>query len=44
MGRDAEWLDLLADAGGVAIGVALVLTPLGRWANWFEALVARANQ
>ena len=28
LGRDAEWLDLVADALGVALGLILVLTPL----------------
>ena len=42
-GRDADWRDLLADAVGVALGVALVLTPLGRWASWFEAWVQKVR-
>jgi hypothetical protein len=42
LGRDAEWLDLVADAVGVALGLALVLTPLGRWVHWLEALVGKA--
>jgi hypothetical protein len=44
LGRDAEWLDLLADTIGVAVGLALVLTPLGRWVRWFETRVAPARQ
>jgi hypothetical protein len=44
LGRDAEWLDLVADTLGVALGLVLVLTPLGRWARWFESLVAKAAQ
>lgn len=40
-GRSAEWLDLLADAAGVAIGIALVMTPLGRWAQWVEQRLVR---
>jgi VanZ family protein len=43
-GRDAEWLDLAADTVGVAVGLVLVLTPLGQWARWFEARVQKARQ
>jgi len=43
-GRDADWHDLVADAVGVAIGLSFALTPLGRWARWFEAQVAKARQ
>jgi VanZ family protein len=43
-GRDAEWLDWAADSVGVAIGMALVFTPLGQWARWFEARVQKARQ
>jgi VanZ family protein len=42
-GRDAEWGDVAADAVGVALGLALALTPLGRWASWFEAQVAKVR-
>jgi VanZ family protein len=37
-GRAAEWMDFLADAIGVVAGLALALTPLGRWAHWLESL------
>jgi len=40
-GRDAEWGDLAADAVGAALGIALVMTPLGRWAHWLEAQVQK---
>jgi VanZ family protein len=40
-GRSADWLDLLADAVGVVIGLLLALTPLGRWARWLESLQRR---
>jgi VanZ family protein len=40
-GRQAEWLDLRADAFGVVIGLLLALTPLGRWAHWLESLQRR---
>lgn len=37
VGRDAEWMDLLADTVGVAVGLLLAMTPLGGWARWIEA-------
>jgi VanZ family protein len=40
LGREADWLDVLADSLGVLIGVILVLTPLGRWSRWVEARIA----
>ena len=42
-GRQGDLLDLAADSIGVALGVLLVLTPLGRWARWFELQVARVR-
>jgi VanZ family protein len=36
LGRQADVLDLAADAVGIALGVALAATPLGRWAQWLE--------
>jgi VanZ family protein len=41
LGRHADVHDLYADAIGVAIGLVLALTPLGRWARWLESLVPR---
>lgn len=41
LGRQGDWFDLAADSIGVALGVLLVLTPLGRWARWVELQVAR---
>lgn len=42
-GRDGEVLDLMADAGGVLLGILLALTPLGHWAGWIERrLVGKA--
>ena len=38
-GRRAEWMDLLADAAGIIIGIALSLTPAGRWPLWVEQLL-----
>ena len=43
LGREADWLDLLADTCGVFIGVVGVLSPLRRWPRWVEALVVRAR-
>lgn len=36
-GREADIKDLLADSIGVVLGLALALTPLGRWARWLES-------
>jgi len=41
MGRNADVHDLFADAVGILLGLALALTPLGRWARWLENLVGR---
>jgi hypothetical protein len=37
-GRQAEVLDLGADAFGIAAGLLLALTPVGRWASWLESM------
>jgi VanZ family protein len=37
-GRQAEALDLGANAVGIAAGLLLAITPLGRWARWLETL------
>jgi VanZ family protein len=37
LGREADLMDLGADAIGIALGVALAATRLGRWAEWMEA-------
>ena len=42
-GRHADSRDLLADGVGIAIGLALAFTPLGRWARWLESRVLRAR-
>lgn len=36
LGRQADLVDLLADAIGSGIGIALAITPLGRWAGALE--------
>jgi VanZ family protein len=38
-GRDAEWLDLLADALGVLAALALAYAGLGKWTVWVERLL-----
>ncbi len=42
-GRQGDWFDLAADTIGVLLGLALVLTPLGHWARWFEAKVTKTR-
>lgn len=41
LGRQADLQDVYADAVGILMGLALALTPLGRWAGWLERLVGR---
>jgi VanZ family protein len=41
LGRQGDLLDLAAESIGVAIGVLLALTPLGRWSLWVEQQVAK---
>jgi len=43
LGRHADLRDLLADGVGIALGLALALTPLGMWARWLEARVLPAR-
>jgi VanZ family protein len=40
-GRTADLKDVRADAIGIALGLVLALTPLGRWARWLESLLRR---
>jgi VanZ family protein len=37
LGRQADLHDLAADAIGIAVGMLLAVTPLGRWAHFIEA-------
>lgn len=39
LGRQADVMDLLADAAGIIVGVLLAMTPPGRWAEWLESLL-----
>lgn len=43
-GREGEVLDVVADAGGIVAGMLLALTPLGRWAFWFEQRLLRGKR
>jgi VanZ family protein len=37
LGRSADIMDLLADSVGIALGLLLVFSPLGRIAPWLES-------
>lgn len=39
--RSAEWLDLLADASGIAVGLLLLNTPLRRLLSLLDALLGK---
>jgi VanZ family protein len=41
--RMGEWLDLAANAAGIAVGLALARLGLGAWCAWFERLVPGAR-
>ena len=41
LGRQADAMDLVADAIGIVPALLLALTPLRRWPRWLEALVPR---
>ena len=41
LGREADIWDLVADAKGACAGVALALTPLGRWPALLEGLLVQ---
>lgn len=41
-GRSGDWLDLAADSIGIAVGIGLAYTPVGRWARWAEIHILRA--
>jgi VanZ family protein len=43
LGRSADVRDFVADGAGIAIGLLLALTPLGRWARWLESLFFRVR-
>ena len=41
--RSAEWLDIAADAGGIAVGLAVAMAGLGGWSLWIENRLARST-
>ena len=41
--RSSEWLDIAADAAGIAVGLAIALAGLGGWSLWFENRTARSK-
>ena len=34
--RSADWLDVAADAAGIAVGIGIALAGLGGWSLWVE--------
>ena len=38
--RSADWLDIAADAAGIAVGLAIAMAGLGGWSLWFEKRLA----
>ena len=41
--RSADWLDIAADATGIAVGLAVAMTGLGGWSLWVENRFARSR-
>lgn len=39
--RSADWLDIAADAAGIAVGLGIALAGLGGWSLWVEQRLAR---
>ncbi len=44
LGRDADVMDWVADAVGIAVALGLLYLGLGGWARWIEALIYRARE
>jgi hypothetical protein len=42
-GRSGDIKDLLADSVGIALGIGIAMTPLGRWARWVEVRLFKAS-
>ena len=38
--RSADWLDIAADAAGIAVGMAVAMAGLGGWSLWIENRLA----
>jgi hypothetical protein len=41
--RSAEWLDVAANAAGIAVGMAVAMAGLGGWSLWVENKLARSR-
>ncbi|MDJ0813253.1 MAG: VanZ family protein [Woeseiaceae bacterium] len=41
--RTSEWLDVAADAAGIAVGLAIALAGLGGWSQWIENRLVRSK-
>jgi hypothetical protein len=41
--RSAEWQDLVADIGGIGIGLAIAVAGLGGWSLRFEQWLEKAR-
>ena len=39
--RSADWLDIAADAAGIAVGLAVAMAGLGGWSLWVENRLTR---
>ena len=40
--RSADWLDIAADAAGIAVGLVIALAGLGGWSLWIEQRLERS--
>lgn len=41
--RSAEWLDMIADVAGIAVGLSVALAGLGGWSIWVENRMSRVK-
>jgi hypothetical protein len=41
--RSAEWLDMVADVAGIAVGLGVALAGLGGWSVWIENRMTRVK-
>jgi VanZ family protein len=41
--RSADWLDIAADAAGIAVGMAVAMAGLGGWSLWVENRLSRSR-
>jgi glycopeptide antibiotics resistance protein len=42
LGRHADYHDVVANSGGIVVGLALAFVGLGGWAQWLESLARRS--